>query len=310
MSNSSNSSNDKQDNSINKALESLENTTETTSNEEVVGVEVVKGDKIIYEEGDFEEFNKAQDLDSDSDNLAQDSADSDKDDASQVSKKQQASSANKDQESNDSKETDSKKDNSEADEQDSDSDDEQAKDEQSEDNQKDLESNDSDQEGSGKDKYTAAIANLYQWAAKLKDEFITDKKSGLADSAESKQESDPADSDKQADSDNSDNKDSSEKQDSEQEDKHSVSIANIYQWAAKLKEDFASEASNVTHDVSEKALAMMLTKLLNAAQSELKAFDAKLDGAESPTENSEEERSKIAAKKDKYQGMIDLLQGE
>nr|WP_241878438.1 hypothetical protein [Psychrobacter sp. PraFG1]UNK04921.1 hypothetical protein MN210_12465 [Psychrobacter sp. PraFG1] len=86
MSNSSNSSNDKQDNSINKALESLENTTETTSNEEVVGVEVVKGDKIIYEEGDFEEFNKAQDLDSDSDNLAQDSADSDKDDASQVSK--------------------------------------------------------------------------------------------------------------------------------------------------------------------------------------------------------------------------------
>jgi len=42
----------------------------------------------------------------------------------------------------------------------------------------------------------------------------------------------------------------------------------------------------------------------------LKAFEKKVEDSEEPIDNAEEERNKINAKKEKYQGMIDLLQGE
>ena len=119
-------------------------------------------------------------------------------------------------------------------------------------------------------------------------------------------ESDESDDDKDSDK----KEGASDKEGSDKEDKHSASIANLYKWAAKLKEDFASEAANMTHDVPEKALAIMLNKLLSGAEAELKAFDKKVEQSEEPMENAEEERSKLEAKKDKYQGMIDLLQGE
>ena len=100
-----------------------------------------------------------------------------------------------------------------------------------------------------KDKYGATIANIYQWASKLKDEFISDK-DGKSDS--------------------------NEKENSDKDDKHSATIGHIYQWASKLKEDFTSEASNMTYEVSEKALAMMLNRLVDGVEAELKAFDKKV----------------------------------
>ncbi|WP_227500364.1 hypothetical protein [Psychrobacter arcticus] len=90
--------------------------------------------------------------------------------------------------------------------------------------------------------------------------------------------------------------------------KHGTTIANIYQWAAKLKDNFTSEASNMTHDVSEKAVAIMLNRLLDAKTAELEAFDKKIAESEGSVDNAEEERSKISDKKDKYQSMIDQLQ--
>ena len=87
-------------------------------------------------------------------------------------------------------------------------------------------------------------------------------------------------------------------------------MAGIYQWASKLKDDFKSDASGMTQDVSEKATAMMLGKLLDAVDLELAAFDKSLDVAKNLVATAEERRKKIAAKKEKYQGMIDKLDQE
>ena len=210
---------------IKNALESLENTTEAPSNNEVTGVEVLKGDKVMYEDGDFEDYNADKDYEVD-----------------------EETKSGKDDESN---------------------------------------KDDQDDNSAKEDKHSTTIANIYQWASKLKDDFISDKKEARSDE-EDKSESENED---------------------KHEDKHSATIANIYQWAAKLKEDFTSEASNMTLDVSEKAVAIMLNRLLDAKTAELEAFDKKVADSEGSVDNAEEERSRIAEKKDKYQGMIDQLQG-
>ena len=114
---------------IKNALESLENTTGAPSNNEVTGVEVLKGDKVMYEDGDFEDYNAEKQIESD----------------------KEGKSAKED-ESNEK--------------------DESSKDESSEDDKSEK-----------NDKYSATIANIYQWASKLKDEFISDK-DGKSDSNE------------------------------------------------------------------------------------------------------------------------------
>ena len=206
---------------IKNALESLESAATTPSNDAVTGVEVVKGDTVVYEDGDFEDYNADKDYEVD-----------------------EETKSGKDDESN---------------------------------------KDDQDDNSAKEDKHSTTIANIYQWASKLKDDLISDKKEAKSDEED--------------------------KSDSENEDKHSATIANIYQWAAKLKDDFTSEASNMTLDVSEKAVAIMLNRLLDAKTAELEAFDKKVADSEGSVDNAEEERSKIAEKKDKYQGMIDQLQG-
>lgn len=210
---------------IKNALESLESAATTPSNDAVTGVEVVKGDTVVYEDGDFEDYNADKDYEVD-----------------------EETKSGKDDESN---------------------------------------KDDQDDNSAKEDKHSTTIANIYQWASKLKDDLISDKKEAKSD---------------EEDKSNSENED-------KHEDKHSATIANIYQWAAKLKEDFTSEASNMTLDVSEKAVAIMLNRLLDAKTAELEAFDKKVADSEGSVDNAEEERSKIAEKKDKYQGMIDQLQG-
>jgi len=210
---------------IKNALESLESAATTPSNDAVTGVEVVKGDTVVYEDGDFEDYNADKDYEVD-----------------------EETKSGKDDESN---------------------------------------KDDQDDNSAKEDKHSTTIANIYQWASKLKDDFISDKKEAKSDEED------------KSDSENED----------KHEDKHSATITNIYQWAAKLKEDFTSEASNMTLDVSEKAVAIMLNRLLDAKTAELEAFDKKVADSEGSVDNAEEERSKIAEKKDKYQGMIDQLQG-
>ena len=211
---------------IKNALESLESAAATPSNNDAVtGVEVVKGDTVVYEDGDFEDYNADKDYEVD-----------------------EETKSGKDDESN---------------------------------------KDDQDDNSAKEDKHSTTIANIYQWASKLKDDFISDKKEAKSDEED------------KSDSENED----------KHEDKHSATIANIYQWAAKLKEDFTSEASNMTLDVSEKAVAIMLNRLLDAKTAELEAFDKKVADSGESVDNAEEERSKIAEKKDKYQGMIDQLQG-
>lgn len=269
MSNQSSNPKNTADNneSIDNALESLENTTKPTTNNESVDVEVVKGDTVIYEDGDFEEFNSENELDS-----SADEANSNKEASKQEESKQDEAKSKQDSD----------------------------KEEESEEKNSEEKDSESDKHESAKELYSTAIANIYQWAAKLKDEFMSDK--------EKKSDSEQASDEEKTDSDKKEG--ASDKEGSDKEDKHSASIANLYKWAAKLKEDFASEAANMTHDVPEKALAIMLNKLLSGAEAELKAFDKKVEQSEEPMENAEEERSKLEAKKDKYQGMIDLLQGE
>ena len=210
---------------IKNALESLESAATTPSNDAVTGVEVVKGDTVVYEDGDFEDYNADKDYEVD-----------------------EETKSGKDDESN---------------------------------------KDDQDDNSAKEDKHSTTIANIYQWASKLKDDLISDKKEAKSDEED------------KSDSENED----------KHEDKHSATIANIYQWAAKLKDDFTSEASNMTLDVSEKAVAIMLNRLLDAKTAELEAFDKKVADSEGSVDNAEEERSRIAEKKDKYQGMIDQLQG-
>lgn len=91
------------------------------------------------------------------------------------------------------------------------------------------------------------------------------------------------------------------------EDSTGITMSGIYQWASKLKDDLKSEAVDMKHDVSERAVAMTLSKLVDAVDLELAAFDKSLVVARSVVANAEERRTKIAAKKEKYQGMIDKL---
>lgn len=103
--------------------------------------------------------------------------------------------------------------------------------------------------------------------------------------------------------------DKSDKEDKfDKEDKYSSAIGNIYQWASKLKDEFKSEASDMTHEVSEKAAAMILSRLLEGIDTELEAFDKQVEASKELVANAEAERKKIADKKNKYQDMIDQLE--
>ena len=209
---------------IESALESLENTAATpsnSSNDGVTGVEVVKGDTVVYEDGDFDDYNAEKNIESDKEDT------SDKEDVSEKEGKE--------------------------------------------------------------DKFGMTIANIYQWATKLKDDLIADKGEKSA----------------------TNEKDSAAKSDNKSDDKeasNSVTVANIYQWASKLKDDFTAEASTMAHGVSEKAVAIMLKRLLDNVDTELEAFDKKGEDSDELPANAKEERAQIVAKKDKYQSMIDQLQ--
>ncbi|HCN17532.1 MAG TPA: hypothetical protein DIS81_06185 [Psychrobacter sp.] len=107
----------------------------------------------------------------------------------------------------------------------------------------------------------------------------------------------------------SDKNGKSDKEDkSGKDDKYGAMVTNIYQWASKLKDEFKSDASNVTHDVSEKAVALILNKLLEGVDAELEAFDKKVEDSKEPVENAEEKRRKMTDRKEKYQSMIEQLE--
>ena len=127
----------------------------------------------------------------------------------------------------------------------------------------------------------------------------------IADKEDKSDKSDKKNKDSKKSSKKANDKDSSD-----EEDKSGITMAGIYQWATKLREDFKSDAVDMKHDVSERATAMMLSKLLDAVDMELAAFDKSLDVAKNLLATAEERRKKIAAKKDKYQGMIDKLDQE
>lgn len=197
-------------------------------NDAVIGVEVVKDDTVVFEDGDFEEYNAKHDFEEDTADNA-DSADKD----SKSADKQSEDKANKDDKS-----AKASKD-------------------------KDSESNKEDK-ASKKDK---------------------DSKSAKKDKADKKDKAG-------------------------QDDKSGGAIAGIYQWASKLKDDFSADASGMTQEVSEKATAMMLAKLIDAVDLELAAFDKSLEVAKNLVATAEERRKTIAARKEKYQGMIDKLDQE
>ena len=135
------------------------------------------------------------------------------------------------------------------------------------------------------------------------------KKSTDDDKADAGGKDNKSNKDDKSDKNTKDSK-STKKDESDQDDKSGITMAGIYQWASKLKDDFKSDASGMTQDVSEKATAMMLGKLLDAVDIELAAFDKSLDVAKNLVATAEERRKKIAAKKEKYQGMIDKLDQE
>ncbi|CAM3518613.1 hypothetical protein GCM10016272_13550 [Psychrobacter glaciei] len=203
--------------------DAAENSKKSTNNKAVTGVEVVREDTVVFEDGDFEAYNAEHDYEEA------------KDDSTAKSDMSDKASKNKDSDKNQKSNKDDK----------SNSDD---KDAQSDKNTKDSKSNQKDK--------------------------------------------------------------TSKKDNADQEDKSSITMAGIYQWASKLKDDFKSDASGMTQDVSEKATAMMLGKLLDAVDLELAAFDKSLDVAKNLVATAEERRKKIAAKKEKYQGMIDKLDQE
>lgn len=200
------------------------NKKDSAKNNTVTGVEVVKDDTVVYEDGDFDEYNAEHDLEVNTDATL--SGDDKGKDASKDDKK------------------------------------------------------DAKKEG----------------------------KSAKSDKAEKDQKSD---SDKEDKTSKSDKKDKANKKDkSDEDDKSGITMAGIYQWASKLKDDFKSDAVDMKHEVSEKATAMMLSKLLDAVDMELAAFDKSLDVAKNLLATAEDRRKKIAAKKEKYQGMIDKLDQE
>lgn len=220
------------------------NENKSSDNKAVTGVEVVKDDTVVFEDGDFEEYNDKHDYEeATNDSSIKESSDqqskSDEDKAAKEKHQGQSSSdKNTDQEQKSAKK-------------------------------------DKSDEGNKEDK---------------------------------SDESDKEKSDKQTKSDKKDK--ASKKDNTEQEDKSGITMAGIYQWASKLKDDFKSDASGMTQEVSEKATAMMLSRLIDAVDMELAAFDKSLEVAKNLVATAEEKRKEIAARKEKYQGMIDKLDQE
>lgn len=197
----------------------------TTENKAVTGVEVVKDDTVVYEDGDFKDYNAANDIQADKKDDSQESEHKDTpDDKEKVDKSAKKADKSK---------------------------------------------NDADNKSAEKE----------------------DKESDKSEPDEADSKSDKTDK-------------------PEQEEKSGITMAGIYQWASKLKDEFTSEAADFTHEVTEKAAAMTLGKLLDAVEFELMAFDKSIEAAKKLIENAEEERKKIASKKEKYQGMIDKLDQE
>ena len=197
----------------------------TTENKAVTGVEVVKDDTVVYEDGDFKDYNAANDIQADKKDDSQESEHKDTpDDKEKVDKSAKKADKSK---------------------------------------------NDADNKSAEKE----------------------DKESDKSEPEEADSKSDKTDK-------------------PQQEEKSGITMAGIYQWASKLKDEFTSEAADFTHEVTEKAAAMTLGKLLDAVEFELMAFDKSIEAAKKLIENAEEERKKIASKKEKYQGMIDKLDQE
>ncbi len=190
-----------------------------TENKAVIGVEVVKDDTVVYEDGDFKDYNAENDIQTD----------------------------------------------------------------------KKTDSNESD---------TKDHSEKVDKSAKKEDNSKNDADNKSAEK-EDKASDDKAGEDKDSESDKP-----------EQEEKTGITMAGIYQWASKLKDEFTSEAADLTHEVTEKAAAMTLGKLLDAVEFELTAFDKSIEAAKKLIENAEDERKKIESKKEKYQGMIDKLDQE
>lgn len=209
------------------------NDKKSTDNKAVVGVEVVKDDTVVFEDGDFEEYNAEHDYEE----IKDGSSASD-------------SKSNEDESAKDKKEDKSSKD-------------------------KDAEK---------------------------------EQKSAKKDKSGKDEKEDKNKSEKDSKSDKKDK--ASKKDNADQEDKSGITMSGIYQWASKLKDDLTSDASEMTQDVSEKATAMMLSKLMDAVDLELAAFDKSLEVAKNLVATAEERRKKIAARKEKYQGMIDKLDQE
>lgn len=207
----------------------------TTENKAVTGVEVVKDDTVVYEDGDFKDYNAANDIQADKKDDSQESEHKDTpDDKEKVDKSAKKADKSK---------------------------------------------NDADNKSAEKEDKAS-----HNKAAE-------DKESDKSEPEEADSESDKTDK-------------------PQQEEKSGITMAGIYQWASKLKDEFTSEAADFTHEVTEKAAAMTLGKLLDAVEFELMAFDKSIEAAKKLIENAEEERKKIASKKEKYQGMIDKLDQE
>lgn len=226
-------------------------TNDKNENNAVTAVEVVKDDTVMYEDGDFEDYNADQDY------TADDSADS-----GNHHKK-------------DSTATDDQSDNS-----------------------SDTSSD------TNKDDASEQAAQTTQNDTSDKDNTSDERKQ--SDEREQSEKDDNADKKQNGDKDDHADK-SGEKDAADQGDKSGLTMAGLYQWASKLKDDFASEASDLTHGVTEKAAAKVLTKLKDGVDLELAAFDKSVEVAKELIKNADERRKKIASKKDKYQDMIDKL---
>ncbi len=129
------------------------------------------------------------------------------------------------------------------------------------------------------------------------------------DADDNSSKEDMSEKDAQSKKDNDSDEDN-KKNKSEDDDSSGMTIAGIFQWATKLREDFMSEATGITTGVTEKAAAMSLQRLIAVVDMELAAFDKSVEVAKKLIANVEEERAKIASRKDKYQDMIDKLDQE
>lgn len=138
------------------------------------------------------------------------------------------------------------------------------------------------------------------------DESKKDNKSNKDDKSDKDSKSDQ----KKDEDANKKDEDANKKDKSEQDDASGMTMAGMFQWASKLREDFMSEATGITNGVTEKAAAMTLQRLIAVVDMELAAFDKSVEVAKKLIANVEEERAKIVSRKEKYQGMIDKLDQE